>query len=66
MLSKKTIKRIIKNSNLFGVFTVIGKYSYAFNNCNGYIYRCKTEDISRAWVDQADNVSSAWEFVTKV
>lgn len=66
MLCKKTIKRIIKNSNLYGVNTVIGKYTYSFNNYTGYIYHCKTEYIHSEYIDTDGTKSSAWEFVAKV
>lgn len=66
MLSKKTIKRIIKNTNLFGVYTVIGKYTYTFDNNNGYIYRCKTDDNTKRWIDTDGNIITPWEFVQKI
>lgn len=67
---KKTVDRIVNNFYNYGMKTVIGRYTYSL----GYraeteswcMYRCRTEDVGRTWIDADGDFLTAWELVMEV
>lgn len=58
-MKKTTIDRIRTNASL-NRKTVIGAYTYTANLYTGEIFRCKTADIGRRWIDTDDNQRDGW------
>lgn len=42
----------------------IGQYAYRLGQ-DGQVYRCKTDDVGREWIDANGNRFSAWQHVVR-
>ena len=62
-MKKSTIERIIRNAVEERIDTVIGKYTYRFNEYTGAVSRCLTDNIGRMWIGTDGTRSDAWVVV---
>lgn len=58
-MKKETIDRIVTNAIIYRKDTVIGKYTYRMRPV-GSIWRCKTEDIGKTYIDKYGDKRDCW------
>lgn len=64
-MKESTIKRIIKAAYYYED-VIIGAYTYRADLQTGKIFRCKTSDIGRMWIDSNGNRTTAWKVVAHI
>jgi hypothetical protein len=62
IMTQTTIDRI-HNAALLGSTIVIGRYTYKQDLNTGIIWRCKTDNIGRRWINSDGRQYDAWERV---
>lgn len=64
-MKKSTIDRIVYNA-AYNRNTMIGSYAYRADLNTGKIYRCKTDNVNRDWIDNNGRQYGAWVEIAKI